>query len=113
VVEVTAPTPQQLRPNWFAIGSLVLVVASWFALAVRIATDDILSINSPLDWLYVCTVPAAVLMGAAGLIAIRWRGDAWLAVSAFFASLILPAGYALLYALGLIVVGGVDGGPVD
>jgi hypothetical protein len=83
----------------------LLVVGSWIALTLRIAIDDVFSINSPLDWTYLVMIPGAVLLGAAGLVAIRWRGDAWLAVSAFFASLMLPAGYAFLYAIGVIYTG--------
>jgi hypothetical protein len=105
VLDVTAPPREALRPNWWAIAALSLVVASWLALALRILTGEILAIDSALDWLYLGAVAGAVAAGAAGLIAIHWRGDAWLAVSAFFASLILPAGYAFLYAIGVIVFG--------
>jgi hypothetical protein len=113
MVDVAAPSRDELRPNWWAVASLSLVVGSWLALALRILTADIFSFDSPLDGLYVCLVVGGTLTGAAGLIAIRWRGDAWLAVSSFFASLILPAGYALLYMLEAMVFGGFDGGPVD
>jgi hypothetical protein len=42
-----------LRRNWFAIGALWLVVASWLALAFRALTGDLFGIDSALDWLYV------------------------------------------------------------
>jgi hypothetical protein len=46
VAEITRPSPQSLRPNWWAIACLYLVVASWLALALRIMLDEILSIDS-------------------------------------------------------------------
>jgi hypothetical protein len=114
VVEITRPSPQSLRPNWWAIACLYLVVASWLALALRIMLDEILSVDSALDWAYVTMMLGGIVAGAAGLVAIRTRGDAWLAVSAFFASLLLPAGYALMYLLVAILFGGYgDGGGFD
>ncbi len=106
MVEISTPSPQSLRPNWWAITCLYMVVASWLALALRIMLGEILSINSLLDWAYVATMLGAIVVGAVGLVAIRTRGDAWLAVSAFFASLLLPAGYALMYFLIAVLFGG-------
>jgi hypothetical protein len=108
MAEITA-RPSPARRNWFAIAALWLVVASWLALAFRVLTGDIFGIESPLDWLYVTAVLGAIVLGAAGLVAIRTRGDGWLAVTAFVTSLLLPALYALVYLLVAVLFGGFEG----
>jgi hypothetical protein len=105
MAEITA-RPVPARRNWFAIAALWLVVASWLALAFRALTGELFGIDSPLDWLYVTAVLGAIVTGAAGLVAIRTRGDGWLAVTAFVTSLLLPALYALVYLLVAVLLGG-------
>ena len=107
VAEISAASGG-LRRNWFAIAALWLVVASWLALAFRLLTGDVFGIESPLDWLYVTTMLGAIVVSVAGLIAVRKRGDGWLAVTAFVMSLVVPGGYALLYLLVAVLVGGYD-----
>jgi hypothetical protein len=107
MAEITAESGA-LRRNWFAIAALWLVVASWLALAFRLLTWDVFSVESPLDWLYVTAMLAAVVAAVAGLISIRTRGDRWLAITAFVMSLLLPGGYALLYFLVAALFGAYD-----
>jgi protein-S-isoprenylcysteine O-methyltransferase Ste14 len=107
MAEITA-APQHERRNWFAIAALWLVVASWLALAFRLLTGDVFGIESPLDWLYVTAMLGAIVAAVAGLVAIRTRGDGWLAVTAFAMSLVIPGGYALVYLLVAVLVGGYD-----
>jgi hypothetical protein len=108
MAEITTPA-HPARRNWFAIAALWLAVASWLALAFRLLTGDIFGIESPLDWLYVAAILGAVVLGAAGLVAVRTRGDAFLAVGAFVASLMLPACYALVYLLVAALLGDLGG----
>jgi hypothetical protein len=111
MAEITAQSGG-LRRNWFAIAALWLVVASWLALAFRALTGDLFGIESGLDWLYVTAMLAAVVAAVAGLISIRTRGEPWLAVTALLMSLLVPAGYALMYLLVAVLWGGYDGGPL-
>jgi hypothetical protein len=97
MVDIGAPPRQSLQRNWYAIACLWLAVASWLALAFRILSGEIFSIDSALDWLYVTALLAAPVVGVAGLVSIRTRGEPWLAIGAFVVSLLLPAAYALAY----------------
>jgi len=64
---------------------------------IRFQIDDILSIDSLLDWFYVGLVAGGVIAGLAGLVAIKWRGHAVLAMGAFLLSLLLPVIYAIVF----------------
>jgi hypothetical protein len=103
MVDIGAPPRESLQRNWSAIACLWLAVASWLALAFRILSGEIFSIDSALDWLYVTALLAAPVVGVAGLISIRRGGEPWLAIGAFVVSLLLPAAYAFAYLiLGLL-----------
>jgi hypothetical protein len=113
MVEVTARSRAPQPRNWYAIACLWLVVASWLALALRILVLDVFSIDSALDWLYLIVLLSAPIVGAAGLIAVRRRGDALLAVTVFACSLLLPAIYVFVHVLVDVLFGGLGGGGLD
>jgi hypothetical protein len=113
VVEIRATGRAPLQRNWYAIACLWLAVASWIALAFRILTGEIFSIDSALDWLYVTALLGAPIAGVAGLIAVRRRGEAWLAIGAFLVSLLLPAAYALVYLLAGLLFAELGAGGLD
>jgi hypothetical membrane protein len=98
--------------NVWAVAALWIVVLSWIALAARVALSDVGSVSNPLDWLYFGAVCSGVLVSTAGLVAIRRRGEASLAVGVFALSLALPILYVLFFGFLWLLLGS-SGGAVD
>lgn len=90
------------RRNVWAISCLGFVITSWGLLAYLALADAILSGDTASDSAFrpvyvllgVMTLVAPVL-GIAALVAMRKRGQAWLAWTAFGLALVLPAIYAI------------------
>ena len=91
--------------NPWAAAALFTVITSWTLLAARIAVEDLWEFDSVLDYIYAATVAGGVALSAAGLLAVRRRGEAVLAVATLVLSLALPFSYAALFVLLHLLLG--------
>ena len=103
---VSVPMPAR---NVWAVAALWIVVVSWIALAARIALNHVGSVGTPLDWFYFGAVCSGVLASTAGVVAIRRRGEASLAIGVFAVSLALPMLYVLLFGFLWLLLGSAGG----
>jgi hypothetical protein len=87
---MTERAVEQSEPrNLFAVAALCIVVVTWLAIPFLWATNE-WGEFSQAEVLWLAALALAVVLGAGGLLTIRTRGETALAVTVFFASLVLP-----------------------
>jgi hypothetical protein len=76
--------------NVLAVSALCVVVATWLAIPFLWAANEWGEL-SQVEVLWLTALALGVVLSACGLLAIRTRGETALAITVFFASLVLPS----------------------
>jgi hypothetical protein len=96
---------QPATRNVWAYTGFWFVVMSWVGLIARFAVGDVGSFTNALDWFYLAALCCGIIAGAAGVLAIRKRGEPRLAIATFAFSLVLPMLYLVAVAVLWLLLG--------